>query len=677
MKIKYKTFIIAILSTVLVILLTYLMFHLAYFGYINAQQDEQINKSFRVIHYILNREKENLQTSLIDWAHWDDTYEFIQDSNESYINSNLTYSTLEALNLEMMLFLNDKGELIYDFSTSSPQKVLESLKIITSIPPVNRARSGIILVENKAFLVGISTITSSSQKAQPNGLLIMVREIDDKLLTYIENVTGVTLQFNTYDIKNFKPSGKLSRLRTNPNSSTYRKTLEAMRTIEDINGESTLALSIILTPDNYENIVFYFRFFLIGFLLMIVGTSYLDVFIIQKYILNRLSKLNNFMNTIATTKDTSSTLSLPGDDELSDLADSTNKMLSQLDTAYKDILFLSYSDKLTGLKNRAYMEDLFEELDHDKTSHYFIIMGDLNGLKLINDTLGHKEGDRLLCMVSNILQEACYSGGIISRWGGDEFIILVKDKDKDYISNLISKIREYFEDTSDFHFKISMALGYAEKNAENINIADVMNLAEKRMYRNKLMEDKSSRGATISSLSRTLHEKHSETEEHTLRIRNLSLQLGKRLKLTQDKLDELELLALLHDIGKIGIPDHILLKPSKLTDEEWHIMKTHTEIGYRIAQSTPELSHIASGILAHHEKFDGTGYPNGLKGEQIPISSRIINIVDSFDVMTHQRVYKQAFSTDYATKEIIKCSGTQFDPLIASEFLNLLAENQV
>ncbi len=244
-----------------------------------------------------------------------------------------------------------------------------------------------------------------------------------------------------------------------------------------------------------------------------------------------------------------------------------------------------------------------------------------------------------------------------------------------YVSDLVNKIRESVAQISAFHFKISIALGYAQKDENSRGSEFVMSLAEKRMYRNKLMGNNSARNSTISTLLKTLHEKHSETEEHTMRIKSLSLRLAKRLDLSQDKLDEIELLSLLHDIGKIAVPESILLKPDKLTKEEWEIMKSHADVGYRIAKSTPELSHIAYEILSHHERYDGTGYPNGLKGEGIPILARIINVIDSFDVMTHKRAYKDAMSTESAFLELKACSGSQFDPLLVDAFIKLMEED--
>ncbi len=157
-----------------------------------------------------------------------------------------------------------------------------------------------------------------------------------------------------------------------------------------------------------------------------------------------------------------------------------------------------------------------------------------------------------------------------------------------------------------------------------------------------------------------------------MRMCDLAVKLGNAVGLHENKLDELKLLAVLHDIGKIAIPDSILFKPGKLTDEEWKIMKTHPEIGYRIAVLSPELIPIAEAILTHHERWDGKGYPKGLWGVDIQVTSRIISIVDTFDAMTHKRVYKDALSEEEALREIEHCAGNQFDPVLAMKFVEIM-----
>ncbi|MDF2889846.1 MAG: domain S-box/diguanylate cyclase protein [Clostridia bacterium] len=798
MKVKYKALLIGSLSALVLIVLTYFIFNFTYFGYIHKQQEEEINRKFEVIDFVINNEKENLKSTLMDWAYWDDTYEFINNSNAEYIQSNLQDSTLKTLNLKMMIYLNAEGDIIYNKTLQMDQGILEDLTDLIVRLDIKDENVGLHLINDKVFMIASAYVTDSGNELQSNGNLIFVREINEGLLGYIQNVANIKIDFGAYD-SSYELSEDIQITEMN------HEFVEAYRAMKDINGNPSILVSIVRELSNYKAISYYFNIFMMCFLVSIGVLILFMSIILNKYILNRLFLVDTFMNTVAASKDTTLSLKMSGSDEFYKLAESINKMLMELNTAYKDmkkkdfmfrhimeatndgyldfyvkkkevyissewkslvgytqedgnklyhdfiskihpdcleslkskyykvingeveyfaveyrvirgsgeimwvqqrgkiaekdeqskpirvistlanitarknyeeeILFLSYSDKLTGLKNRAYMEKQLELLDEDEKSRYSIIMGDLNGLKTVNDSIGHVEGDKLICAVSNVIKELCGANDIVSRWGGDEFIILIMNQDNAYVADLVNKIKEAVGQISEFHFKISIALGYAEKGEYGLSSEFVMSLAEKRMYRNKLMENNSSRNATISSLLRTLHEKHSETEEHTLRIKNLSLRLGKRLGLSQDKLDEIELLSLLHDIGKIGIPEQILLKPSSLTSEEWEIMKSHTEIGYRIAKSTPELSHIAFEILSHHERYDGTGYPNGLNREEIPILARIINVIDSFDVMTHKREYKDAMNVECAFEELKRCSGSQFDPFIAEEFIRLLKEN--
>ena len=683
MSIKYKTLIIGVLSVISVIGATILIFYFSYFGYINKDREQRIKRNFEVIDYILKNEENNLQSILVDWGQWDDTYNFINNQNGEYIDSNLIGNTIENINLVSIIFLDNNKNIIYSKENDEHKGISEEfLNVLSpkekSFGKILDQRTGLISFRGKTYIVGILPITPSDERLESNGFLIMVREVGSELLNYIEHINSVALMFKEPQSELFKKNDSISYINLEDDVISYNKKYsEASKLLKDINGEKSITITIIDLGDNNAHITHFLRNFIFQFLCLIAILMVFDIIIINKYILRRLLKLTNFIEKVTATKDTTLTINMSGKDEFNKLADATNRMLSEINLANEEILFLSYSDKLTNLKNRAYMEKMFTEVDENKEGNYFIIMGDLNGLKLTNDALGHTEGDKLLCRVGKILKENCEPNDIISRWGGDEFVILTRNKDRVYVANLIDKIKENCENEAEFHFKISIAWGYAGSYEESSGTEAVMSLAEKRMYRNKLMEDKSARSAAINSLSRTLHEKHSETEAHTIRIKNLSVRLGKRLKLPKEKLDELELLSSLHDIGKIGIPEHILMKPSKLTDEEWTIMKTHSDIGYRIASSTPELAHIANKILAHHERYDGTGYPNQLQGEEIPLLSRIISIVDSFDVMTHKRVYKEAFDKEYVIEELKRCSGTQFDPYLTREFIDLLEEENI
>jgi diguanylate cyclase (GGDEF)-like protein len=681
MSIKYKTLLMGIISVTTVIAVTITIFYFSYFGYIDRNQEQRIKKNYEVMDYIINEEENNLQSLLVDWGQWDDTYKFINEPTKEYIESNLQEDTLRNIKLKSIIYLDNDKNTIHIKEDNTEQgisgfitkKLIENNK---NFQKTNNQKIGLLSCLGKFYMVGIINITPSDKQAKSNGYLIMVRQIDEKFLDYVEKVTSVDIDFKEAKTEEFKQKDDKKYINSDDGVILYNKRdSETSKLIKDINGIDTIVMTTNNLSHNEENISYFFKNFIIEFLGLIAIIIIFNTFMINKYILKRIFSLTSFMEKVGETKNTSLAISLSGNDEINKLANAANKMLFAIGLANEEILFLSYSDKLTGLKNRAHMERMFNALDQNKDDKYHIIMGDLNGLKLTNDALGHVEGDKLLCIVSKILTESCKDDDIVSRWGGDEFVILALNKDDDYVNNLIYRIKDKCENGIDFHFKISIAWGYARPEEENSNTEIVMSLAEKRMYRHKLMEDKSARSTAINSLLKTLNEKHSETEEHTMRIKNLSFKLGKRIGLTTEKLDELELLSSLHDIGKIGIPEHVLMKPAKLTEEEWTIMKTHSDIGYRIASSTPEFAHIANEILAHHEKYDGTGYPNGLKGEAIPVLARIINIVDSFDVMTHRRVYKEAFDKDYVKEEYKRCAGTQFDPNISKEFIAMLEED--
>lgn len=338
----------------------------------------------------------------------------------------------------------------------------------------------------------------------------------------------------------------------------------------------------------------------------------------------------------------------------------------------REIEYLSYHDSLTGLYNRRYFEEHVKKLDLEDMLPISIIMGDVNGLKITNDVFGHNEGDRLLKLVAEIINESVRSSDIISRWGGDEFVILLPKTDEKKVEEICNRIYSACEKYDSNKINVSISLGYSVKNKSNQDIFKVLKFAEDIMYKNKFFATRSFRSSVINSIKKTLYESSHETEEHAERMRELSYKIGIKLGLTSIQLQELELATLLHDIGKVAIMDNVLNKPGKLTDEEWLEMKRHPEIGYRIAQSVPELSQIAEYILSHHERWDGKGYPRGLKNEEIPLVSRIIAVSDSFDAMISERPYRKPLSITQAIEEIHINSKTQYDPRVVEVFMEII-----
>ena len=222
---------------------------------------------------------------------------------------------------------------------------------------------------------------------------------------------------------------------------------------------------------------------------------------------------------------------------------------------------------------------------------------------------------------------------------------------------------------------LSISYGISvQKDKEDLN--ETINIAETDLYKNKLFESSSHRNESIKTILNTLKTKDVYSEVHSNRVADMCKQMGKKMGMTKQELNLLTMISNLHDIGKISIDDHILNKPGKLTEEEWKIMKRHPETGYRILSSLPEYGEIAEDILSHHERFDGKGYPRGLKGDNIPIRARLIAVIDAYDAMTTDRPYRKKMSHEEAIKELLDNKGTQFDPKLVDIFMSIFSKKQ-
>lgn len=338
------------------------------------------------------------------------------------------------------------------------------------------------------------------------------------------------------------------------------------------------------------------------------------------------------------------------------------------------ILYLSYNDALTGLYNRRYYQEKILSIDSEKNQPISVVICDINGLKIMNDAFGHDAGDELLKEVSFQLKQTFQTKGFVCRTGGDEFAAILSNTTYEQASFMADKLKQSLEKKNIRGMIVSVSFGIATKQQdEPIEVA--LRTAEEAMYKNKLFEISSHRNESIKTILNTLYEKNPREHKHSKRVSELCILMGKKLGFKNDDLNQLKAISNLHDIGKIAIDDSILNKPGKLTEDEWEIIKRHPEIGYRIISTSPEYAEIANDILSHHEKYDGTGYPRGLKGDNIPIRARIIAIADAFDAMVSRRPYREPRSVEDAKKEILRCSGTQFDPKLVKIFLDILEKN--
>lgn len=351
-----------------------------------------------------------------------------------------------------------------------------------------------------------------------------------------------------------------------------------------------------------------------------------------------------------------------------------NRTITERKRMEAQLEFLSLQDALTKVYNKAFFEEQIKRIQLLDDGAAGIIMCDVDGLKMVNDMLGHVTGDQILQVVAGILTNCCRAGDLIARIGGDEFAILLHSNSVKGIVSCSQQIRERIEVYNSHNptVPISLSMGLAVCAQPPLDIHALLKQADDSMYREKLHRHNSTRSALVKALMKALEARDYITEGHGDRLQDLIEAFAGLVALPATSIADLRLFARFHDIGKVGIPDSILFKAGRLTAEEWVTMRQHCEIGYRIAMAAPDLVPIADWILKHHEWWDGHGYPLGLAGEAIPLACRMLSIADAFDAMTSDRPYRRAMSKEAAVAELLSCAGKQFDPDLVNKFCTLI-----
>lgn len=325
------------------------------------------------------------------------------------------------------------------------------------------------------------------------------------------------------------------------------------------------------------------------------------------------------------------------------------------------------TDLLTGFHKWGSFKRLAKE-NKSEAHRMAAAVFDINALAVVNSSAGMEEGDRQIRELADCMRRHYQEGAYYVRGHDALLIVICNDADEREMLEKAAAVEAEFSGNLEYGVSSS-----GEKDADTLL---VISEATHALQVKKLMDQKSQNSQILTSLVRALKECDSDTEAHVKRTQKLGEALGQRIGLTDGERSNLRLLCLLHDIGKIGIPLDILNKPGKLTKEEWAVLRSHVEKGYQIAMSSDKLSGIADMILHHHERWDGTGYPSGLSRESIPLLSRVIAIVDSYDAMTNDRLYRKAMPVKNALMELRRGAGTQFDPYITSEFIQMLRQEQ-
>lgn len=335
-----------------------------------------------------------------------------------------------------------------------------------------------------------------------------------------------------------------------------------------------------------------------------------------------------------------------------------------------EIQRLSYFDALTGLKNRRAYEQAVIEFDNPVNLPISIISADVNGLKIINDAFGHQVGDQLLMDVAEILKSVVPCQDCTFRIGGDEFVVILPKTNERDAAKIVEKI-SFLVDKLNYHgIQASISIGYKTKENNEDDLKQLLINAEVEMYHSKLKASWKNRSDIIKGVLFTLFKRNPELKEHSIQVAELSYKIGVMLALPNNELDNLRLAAEFHDIGKIAIDQSILSKYRKKDEHEERAFKQHVEYGYRLLAGSSEYEKIARDVFFHHENWDGSGYPKGLKGTEIPLFSRIIHLAEAVDWMKRELPYRKPLTKEEIKAELQSDAGIILDPELVKLFIS-------
>ncbi len=691
------------------------------FIFVNAQnitthfalvEEEQIIKSASQLQTIIDSKIQDIVEFTADYSAWDDTYySLLNKDGSEFFKDNYSDWLPDNFGLDLIILSNNDRTYIESFGVESNFMNEWFEEVDWRSLTFDEHPSGFKKVNNKLYMFSLSPVVLSDFSGEPAGTLILAEEIDSALLVemkdqygydiFIANETNLLTNFDETD--EFKTSLDemlindlklvLGESNNYANLDMYNTSIEKIAILGIVESRETY-----ITVLNLIQSVGYITIAVTTVLVVLLGAH------LQHVLVKPISQFESQMVTM-TKNNKIDFIKTNGSVEIENLANAYNIMIEKLFNQSKENKKLwkdNNVDSLTSLYNHRYFHEHLESRLEIENQHLTILFCDLDKFKAINDSYGHSAGDKVLKDIGKIILRSVPDNVKVFRYGGEEFVVVLLNHDTEMAMIVAEDIRmniaKSIQLKEDAHYiTTTISIGLASYPKDAITVQELIDKADSAMYyakqngRNQCRcydqemeafllnnsEEFAKQEQLIDSafaLAAAIDAKDVYTGKHSELVTKYALLLAEKLKFSERDKQLLRVGALLHDCGKIGIPDNIINKPSKLTPVEFEIIKNHTVFGNNIVKHIVKNSAIVSCVRNHHERWDGAGYPDGLKGEDIPVFARIVCIVDTFHAMVSARPYRGALSKAEAFKELRKFSGSQFDPALVEVFIEMINE---